>query len=375
MRIDRVVRLLVPFFSVIALTGLPSAASADVEPNDGITQTEGPLRGGTVYAGTLFSDNDSDWYAFYDNGQTQLDVAVTTPADSPCDAVVQLRDTDGGFVDEAEADQDTTEHILYTTPPGSARYLIRVYPGCAGTKYQFRLDPAAAIVDGPGRQGATPTGEPNETAGQAAGPMGGGAQYSGAIQTSNDSDFFFFYTSGNQPFDLAVTTTDGCSADVRLFEEDGESDALTASPSVDSTEHIRVTPPGPRRYVIEVTGCIGTTYELRLDPPGAIAQSLPVAAPPPPPPPPLPPTLRPVMTLSAANGYARRALRTRYGRAFTKGKRFKRRCKRVNDPKFRCSVSWRYKRYAYKGSVRVYYLVRAGKVYWNAKYSVRRRRA
>ena len=60
MRINGLVRPLVPLLSAFALMVMPAIATADVEPNDGITQTEGPLRGGTVYSGTLFSTNDGD---------------------------------------------------------------------------------------------------------------------------------------------------------------------------------------------------------------------------------------------------------------------------------------------------------------------------
>jgi hypothetical protein len=47
--------------TVLGLTASP--AFADQEPNNGITQVEGPVSGGALYAGTLPTDNDEDWYS------------------------------------------------------------------------------------------------------------------------------------------------------------------------------------------------------------------------------------------------------------------------------------------------------------------------
>ena len=364
-RIDRFARQLVLLAFCIALLAAPSVAFGDAEPNDGITQTEEPLAGGQVYSGTQFSENDEDWYAFNVASQTQLDVAVTTPGDSPCDVDMVLRDADGGYVTETSPDQNETGHILYTTPTGTTRFILQVRNGCAGTKYQFRLDPSAAIVDGPRRGGVTPTGESNQNPFQA-GQLAGGQQYSGSIDTENDEDWFFFYSRA-AAFDVAVTSTAGCHSIVQLYEEGHENEVASASPDVNETEHIRLTPPGPRRYFLKFTGCIGTKYQFRVDPPSAVASGPEPQSQDPP---------LPTMTFSAANSYVGQALRSKYGRRFTRrrGGSYSYSCRRASDSWFRCSVKWKYKKYRYSGKVDVYYFRDAGQVYWTADFYIKRRR-
>ena len=278
-------RLLV--LAVAALLTLPAAATADVEPNDGITQAEGPLSGGTAYSGAITTDNDRDWYSFYASSQTQLDVAVTVPADSACGIAVDLRDTDGQSIDDLYTSKGTTEHFRYTTGTGTNRYLLSFAPGCLSSKYQFTLTPAGSIVAGPGRAASQGTPEPNESEDQASGPLSGGQLYSASIDTDNDNDFFFFYSSGTEPFDVSLTTAMSCAPYAELSGPGTNSVDNDVSLSQNTTAHIKMTPPGPEKYVLKVSGgCAGSAYEFRVDPPSAITTSPPPdpsVTPPPPP--------------------------------------------------------------------------------------------
>lgn len=274
--------------ALLALLIAAPMATADVEPNDGIVQPEGPIAGGVAYTGTRANADDDDWYVFYVASQTQLDIAFTSTG--PCYAEADLLTGDGFEIDEADASSNTTDHILYTTPIGTQRYLLVVDEGCAGATYSFRLDPGAAIVPGPGATPAQPTSEPNENAGQAVGPLAGGTPYAGSIDTQNDEDWFYFYAAGVTPFDLAVTrSTGGCAPEVSLYRDSSSNSSIdTVYPSANTTAHIVYTPTAGK-YVVGVTdGCPGTQYRLQLDPAAAISLLAPQpAAPAPPPPPPV----------------------------------------------------------------------------------------
>lgn len=266
--------------ALAAALAAPSAALADVEPNDGITQVEGPLTGGTVYSGTLPNSGDRDWYVFYVTSQTQLDVSFTTPGDSPCgDSYVYLRSTDGVSIASTAVDPNETGHLKYTTPVGTTRFLLEVGGGCgAGGKYQFSLQPAASVVPGPSASAPVASGEPNENADQAFGPLTGDTSYAGKLETSNDQDWFFFFTSGTTPFDLALTNlNDGCPA-MTLYRDDNRSSSIDSrSPDANGVGHILLTPTGPAKYLVKVTGCLGASYQLRVEPAAALAGALPVA--------------------------------------------------------------------------------------------------
>lgn len=312
--------------AIVLLAGLSAApaAQADVEPNDGITQVEGPLGGGVTYTGTIPTSNDRDWYFFYVQPQTQLSISLTTPGDSPCSwSYLSLLTSDGREVSDIDAERNSTAHIRYTTPAALTRYLLVLNTSCENGRYEFRLDPGPSIVSGPGLIPPIATPEPNESAGQAFGPLSGATPYSGTLETENDVDWFWFYTSGPYAFDLALTGTGGCSAYARLFPDGraNEIDDLVAG--VNTISHLVYTAPGAARYLVEVTGCEGARYRLQLDPGTAIS----LTPPPPPPPPPAPPAppapiarARPRPKVSARCRRAR-AGQVRWSRAVAKSRR------------------------------------------------------
>ncbi|HST39572.1 MAG TPA: hypothetical protein VLK58_08685, partial [Conexibacter sp.] len=283
------------------------------------------------YNGTIPTANDRDWYVFYALPQTQLDISLTTPGDSPCDSYVDtylyLRTSDGHTVSSTSAEKNQTSHIRYTTPATTTRFLIDVDAGCIGGRYRFRLDPATAIVSGPGLVAPLATPEPNESAAQAFGPLSGGTPYAGSLDTENDVDWFWFYTSGPYAFDLSLTNVASCSSydDVyaRLLPDGSSSSVGSLSAETNMVSHFVHTAPGAARYLVEVTGCEGSRYRLQLDPGTAIS----LTPPPPPPPPPAPPAppapiarARPTPKVSARCRRAR-AGQIRWRRAVTASRR------------------------------------------------------
>jgi hypothetical protein len=270
--------------AVLALfLALAATAQADVEPNDYIYNAEGPISGGTKISGTIAAGDLGDDYVFYVNGVQQIH--LTGPADNGC-TYAELRDTDG--------------HDLpsdFTTPTGVNRYLVAVYYydndwSCSssnGYAYSFQVDPAGAVVTGPGRLGITETAEPNEDIAHAWGALAAGTWYSQRLETCNDSDWFVVYTApGVHQLDIQateVTRSSGCYADVQLRDANGESLDYT-SPEVEHIGHISYTSSDAQvLYVVRSTtdsDCVGDSSLIQVGPADAIS-----ATPPPPPPPPM----------------------------------------------------------------------------------------
>lgn len=153
-------------------------------------------------------------------------------------------------------------------------------------------NPIAATADGPH--------EPNDSVAGAAGPLNGGQIYDGGLETPNDEDYFFFYSSSARQIDITfdVVPTPACTStstayrgmSLYLINDAGTRVASTldqAKPT-DPAHHILYTTSGPAKYYLRVwngtsTSVAGCTYTLRIDPADALAQ---MPAPPPPPPPP-----------------------------------------------------------------------------------------
>lgn len=288
--------------AVCALTALavPAVAMADVEPNDGITEAEGPLAGGIAYAGTVANENDRDTYFFYVNGQQQIDIRVTETGGAGC---IESR---FGGPDNEELDEDSifaegeSHDFTYSTPPGVTRFYLEVRGRCSSeARYAFTISPTAAITGGGPTLMSNPTTEPNENAEQAFGPLVGGVAYTGEIQTQNDEDWFKLYTApGTQQIDVAYTSIGECSPEAEL-KGPGEYDDLSNYASFDEWQHFTATSASASAYYVRFTrGCVGSRYEFVVNPPGALTLS--------PPPPPAPPTA-PVSTPPPAKphrGYA-----------------------------------------------------------------------
>jgi hypothetical protein len=125
---------------------VPSPA-ATREPNDSVADAFGPIAGATAYGGTIDTVNDKDYYELLVPAGKQLDVAVTKVGDGcgPSIDAALFTDETGDDVRTATVNSNTTEHLT-ATPDFDSTYYLRVSGSCAGNPYQFRADPADALV-------------------------------------------------------------------------------------------------------------------------------------------------------------------------------------------------------------------------------------
>jgi hypothetical protein len=294
-------RLLVVVGCAVATLVVPALATADTEPNNGITEAEGPLAGGIAYTGAVANSTDLDTYVFYVNGQQQLNIEVTdTGSGNEClDA--RFGDSDNRFLAaKNDLSGSQSQDITYTTPPGVTRYYLEFDGDCSvETTYSFTINPAAGVVGGAATIAPTPTSEPNENAEQALGPLVGGVPYTGEIQTQNDEDWFKFYTApGTHQFNVAMTRISGCEASFTL-ESPVKNETRSTFPPTDEWAHFTETSQAAGVYYLAVgDGCVGTRYEFVVEPPEALT----ALAPPPPAVPPAAPA--PAPPVRVHRGYA-----------------------------------------------------------------------
>ena len=302
-----------------AALGSTAPALADTEPNNVISQAEGPVGGGAAVVGSLATPDDVDYYVFYAGSQQQLHLTaddLTNPEDSDC-TDADLVDTNGETVPND-----------YTTPPGVNRYFLRIdvgstYGGCANPQtYRFRIDPASGVTGGPPLDRAlSPTGEPNETPSQAAGPLQAAVNYVGTHDTINDEDWFFFWVPpGPHQLDLSVTSpapaSYGCAAEVALYGGQA-SDSYVAGAEAGSSSfgHVNQTLVGPDDYFIRAgvdeSDCLTGRWQFRIETPDAITLVNPFA------PPPAPPQPVPVVAVPARPRYATSASLRRRGARYS----------------------------------------------------------
>jgi hypothetical protein len=283
---------------LLALAGgliFTASAAADQEPNDVISFAEGPVAGGVPVTGTLGTTDDDDFFVFYAASQQQLHLTwddLTSPSEDNC-MEVDLLDTYGSEISHS-----------YTTPPGVNRYFVHVYWdddwGDCNTpiNYRFELDPGTAVTTGAAMDKAlSQTSEPNETVGQAIGPLGPYINYVGATETTNDEDWFWFWVpAGTNQLDIATTAPAGsCGSRIRLYS-DPDNSVQSAWASQSSFDHIIYTVTGPAKYYISASSddsydcALGSRWQFRIETPNALSATDPFP-PPPPPPPPAPPAV------------------------------------------------------------------------------------
>jgi hypothetical protein len=244
----------------------------DSEPNNSLVQAEGSLKGGQDYTGGFATQNDRDWYVFYVAGQQQLDIAVRHLSGDD-DFTAVLRNGDGTGIDDESVFKGGEAHIRYTTPAGTNRFYLELRNG-SSVNYRFRIDPQAALVDGPTWGSAQDTPEPNESASQPFGLLSGGILYAGGIQTDNDVDWFAFHALGQRGLDVSIVNTgrEGSEVEMTMVDSRGlHSDHSGAAES--RIGHIRRrSPSGITRYLVKVEGDLDVSYQVRIDPADALTQ-------------------------------------------------------------------------------------------------------
>jgi len=135
--------------------------------------------------------------------------------------------------------------------------------------------------------------EPNDSFYQATGPLVGGQDYDGAIETENDVDYFYFNVAGQRQLDISLTNLDNdgqyrcvkampLDVDQKIF---GGGSVTACSGS--GTKHKLLSTSGSMQLVLQITrDWGGHSYRLRVDPADALTSA--------------PPGL--VVTLGAAEG-------------------------------------------------------------------------
>ncbi len=126
--------------------------------------------------------------------------------------------------------------------------------------------------------------EPNDSFITATGPIVAGTTYSGTYETSNDSDYFFFYLP--QITQLQFRTTNSTPKEVSLCSAiyhqlpSGTNTVSGGSLSVEGGESASgavTLEPGKYYYVLGCPGTIGKTYSFSLNPPGVTSTYEPFA--------------------------------------------------------------------------------------------------
>ena len=259
------------FIVLFALALLPTGpAFAEPEPDNWIWQATGPITNGQ-FSGTIPSDNDNDWYMFYAASQTQLTITL---APNACPSYLAFYGTNGGSRIDGTAGSTTTPRtITYTTALGTNRYFIRMYEysdSCQTDAYSVSMTPVSGLMSGPPMPTATTsTGEPNESAAQAWGPLAGDTIYTGTLETQNDVDWLYFYASA--AFDLTAISSTECDGYARLrSSNEGYGTISGTGYTYNSYSHLTFTPAEWKRYYLEMTGNTGCTWRISISPASAI---------------------------------------------------------------------------------------------------------
>lgn len=186
-----------------------------------------------------------------------------------------------------------TNHHHHIRP----RHAMRTRLGSAGILALVVLAVTAATSTAAGPY------EPNEQPSAAFGPLLADTDYAGAVETTNDEDWFRLFTAGPTALDIAVSNTSASSSgctDVRAelggaeLGSPADPDGLgSVNPPMGTTGHITYSAAGANRFFIRIRnfrpagqpcdpgGKTPASYTLRVS--GALAQSLPLRPPPPPP--------------------------------------------------------------------------------------------
>jgi hypothetical protein len=331
---------------------LPASAVAatEVEPNDGIHQAMGPLAAATNYDGATSANTDDDWYILYVSGQGNLDVTATNVTDAAGASVsFYLRNRDGDALNSTSVYDNQVEHLVYATP-GAGEYYLEVVSGYAANKYRLRL--AGPITSGQPTKPAQQTPNASRDAASAFGPLTGDTLYGGAIDAYGEYDWFYFYTAGGGPLQIALTNVPDDGGDsVSMYLVDEAGDTLNSTGAYENRiSRIDYNAPGRLKLLLEVVGSSPVNkYQLKITPASALTGSPP---PPPPPttttdPPPPAPTTPPPSGNPPASAEQQACARARSSRARAarRVRRAKSKLARAHRPSTRRKLKRSLKRY------------------------------
>lgn len=116
--------------------------------------------------------------------------------------------------------------------------------------------------------------EPNDSVPEAAGPLASGQEISGALETSTDKDYFYFYVTSPEKAQVSLTASnlggggDASDIDVGVLDSLGSQVAGQAFIRSGETRTISVSLE-PQKYFVEVTSGEGFGDSYSLGPGGA----------------------------------------------------------------------------------------------------------
>ncbi|HEX2071742.1 MAG TPA: hypothetical protein VHF90_08875 [Thermoleophilaceae bacterium] len=240
------------------------AALADVEPNGAVFMAEGPIFGGQDIQGTVGPADTDDWYVFHVDGAHQLHLTsaqLTGPGS-----------TQGGTFGSCASAELTNANGSripsdFTSDSGESTFYVHVWQanfiGCqADAGYRFRVDPAAAVVTGPGKLPIKGTAEPNDSRATAGGPLVAGAWYHSELETANDSDWLRFYVRpGTRRVDVQTVVYGAFCATHEVTLRSARGRELTSYIGTRGTiAHLLHRPRGGARLYVEiVNGALSLT--------------------------------------------------------------------------------------------------------------------
>lgn len=136
---------------------------------------------------------------------------------------------------------------------------------------------------GPSSIAAAPF-EPNDSYITATGPVFSGTNYSGALETSNDRDYFFFYLPRQTQLQFRLTNTSSkeslvCSSIAQQLpsEVDYVNDGSLSAFNGESASGAVTLQPGKYYFIVECPNTIGESYTFSLSPPGVTSTYEPFA--------------------------------------------------------------------------------------------------
>jgi hypothetical protein len=239
--------------------------------------------GGQDVAGAVGPGDGDDWYVLHVEGVYQLHLTSPQlapapgqggPFPPPC-ATVELTNAEGSPI---PAD--------FTTSPGTSSFHVhavhRESPSCqSATPYSFRVDPAVALVTGPGKLPVKGTAEPNDSRSTAGGPLAPGAWYYSTLETVNDEDWLRLYVRpGIHRVDVqAVVYGPPCGFHEIALRSARGRELATSTGTYEKVAHLKHRQRGPARLYVEIangllptiqSACVRAATVVRVAPDDAI---------------------------------------------------------------------------------------------------------
>lgn len=263
---------------------LSPVAFADTEPNGAVFMPEGPIAGGQDVTGTVGPGDEDDWYVLQVDGIQQLHLTSpqlarnSDPAQGttfPDCVAVELTDANGSPIpaDFTSGSGKSTFHVHVSQPEFQSCPFAR--------SYSFRVDPAAALVSGPGKLPVKGTAEPNDTRSTAGGPLARGAWYYSTLETVNDEDWLRLYVRpGAGRIDVqTVVYGSRCDYHQVTLRSGRGTELASVTGTRETVVHLTHRPRGPARLYVRIGNgpvpslqfsCVRTATVVRVAPDDAI---------------------------------------------------------------------------------------------------------